>query len=91
MGTIQPDSGPDDAPSRGVGATKGAPKPYVHNAHRVVVGFPFSTIKIGDGTGAADVADLVARLCHLLADAPSTEAFSELAVEAEGLCARLHR
>ena len=91
MGTIEPDTGADRTPSRGVVPNKGAPKPHVHNANQVVVGFPFSTIKVGDGTGAAEVADLVARLCHLLADSPSTDAFNELAVEAEGLGARLRR
>ncbi len=66
-------------------------EPHVRNANRVVVGFPFSTIKIEDHASAAEVADVVARLCRLLADSASVDAFAELAAEAQDLQERLGR
>ena len=66
-------------------------EPHVSNANRIVVGFPFSTIKMDDVTGAAAVADMVARLCRLLAESAPADAFSSLAAEAEHLQERLRR
>ena len=60
-------------------------EPRIRNANRVVVGFPFSTIKIEDRGGAAEVAGRVARLCRLLADSESVDSFAELAAEAQEL------
>jgi len=64
-------------------------EPHVNNANRIVFGFPFSSIKFEDAANAAQVADVVARLCHLLAESASGEAFADLAAEAEDLVAQL--
>ncbi len=68
-----------------------AAKPHVKNANRIVVGFPFSTIKIEDAASAAAVADLVARLCRLLANSASADTLDGLAAEAEHLKVRLRQ
>lgn len=72
--------------------TAGRPvEPHVRNANRVVVGFPFSSIKIEDHAGAAEVAGVVARLCRLLAGSAPVDAFAELAADAQDLQERLGR
>jgi hypothetical protein len=57
----------------------------------VIVGFPFSTIRVEDTIGVSDVAELVARLCRLLADDAPAEALADLAEDATGLYSRLSR
>lgn len=71
------------------GSTPVAASPRVSNANRVVVGFPFSTIRIEESSDTVAVADLIARLCRLLAGAASAEAFGQLAEEADDLATRL--
>jgi hypothetical protein len=56
-----------------------------------VVGFPFSSVRIEDSGGAAEVADVVARLCSLLAESAPPAAFAELAAQARELEERVRR
>ena len=64
-------------------------EPHVSNANRVIVGFPFSSIRVEDRAGALAVADLVERLSQLLAEGASAEQFAELADEAHTLTDQL--
>ena len=66
-------------------------EPRVSNANRVVVGFPFSTIKIEDSADVVAVAELLATLCRLLATSAPADELAELAEEAEELASRLRR
>ena len=89
--TARPNRAPRREPSNGTGATARVAQPQVHNANRVVVGLPFSTVTVADGMSAAAVAELVARLSRLLAGSAPADAFDALATEAEALAARLRR
>ena len=57
----------------------------------MIVGFPFSSIKVEDRAGALAVADLVERLSRLLAEGASAGDFAELANEAHNLTDKLRR
>lgn len=91
MATRQADDPSQEHLSDPVTASARRVEPHVSNANRVVVGFPFSTIKIDDAASAAAVADVVARMCRMLAASAPTDAFAGLATEAEDLTARLRR
>ena len=66
-----------------IGATKrGVP----HATTRVVMAFPFSSLRIsGDAAASRDLALLVADLCHALADEAGTERLRELGERADAL------
>lgn len=63
----------------------------VDSSTRVLVAFPFSMIRIDESHGAAQVAELLARVCRTLADGGSPEELGNLAAEAEELARRLNR
>ena len=63
----------------------------VDSSTRVIVAFPFSMVRIDDAHGAAEVAELLARVCREIADGSSPEAMSALATEGDELAARLRR
>jgi hypothetical protein len=57
----------------------------------VIVGFPFSTIRIEDRDSSRAVAELLGRLCQELADGASAEQFAELGAEANDLAEQLRK
>ena len=73
-------------------STDGRTHPHrVSNSTRVMVAFPFSTIHVHEPSEAADLAELLARVCRAIADGSSADAMAALATEAEELTARLRR
>lgn len=61
----------------------------VTSATRVIVGFPFATIKVQDTSEAAAVAAVLAGLCHALATNRSAAAMQRIADDADALVKRL--
>jgi hypothetical protein len=62
----------------------------VDSSTRVIVAFPFSMVRMDDARGAAEVAELLARICRAAADG-GTEELRALGGEADELAARLRR
>ncbi len=63
----------------------------VDSSTRVIVAFPFSMVRMDDSRGAAEVAELLARVCRAIADGGSPDAMAALATESEDLAARVRR
>jgi hypothetical protein len=73
------------------GRRRGQPRrpPSVSNATRVIVGFPFSTIKVQDSVDATAIAALLARLCQALASNRPAADLQSIADDAAALANRL--
>jgi hypothetical protein len=57
----------------------------------VLVAFPFSTITVNETREAAELAELLARVCAAVADGGSPDQLRALGAEAEELAGRLRR
>ena len=71
-------------PGRSVGGS-------VDSSTRVIVAFPFSMVRLDDSRGAAEVAELLARVCRAVADGAPADELTALGTEADALAARLRR
>ena len=67
------------------------PGASVDSSTRVMVAFPFSHVHVGESHGAAQVAELLARVCRAIVDGGSPDELRELGAEAEDLASRLRR
>jgi hypothetical protein len=63
----------------------------VSNSTRVLVAFPFSTITVNETRGAAELAELLARVCAALAEGGAPEELRALGTEAGELAGRLRQ